>query len=161
MYSSVLPRAVQTAEIIAPSIGDGGLDLQSSCDLCEQHAGEADGLTWEDANAKYLDNEPAPFQGNPFRALAPGGETVAQFVSRAGTALHNLARRHPGETVVVACHGGVIRSAFVAFGAVALPFLASMRNENTGINEWEYDEDAGTWQLVRHNDHAHLAYLRQ
>jgi len=158
LYSSILPRAVETAEIIAPAVGH--LDVQRSCDLCEQHAGEADGLSWEQANEKYWNvgdwHSGAESWTAAFHPLAPGGESVSQFVSRAATALHRLARRHPDETAVVACHGGVIRAAFLAFAPVALSFLTHMRVENTGINEWIYDDDAGAWRLSRHNDHAHL-----
>lgn len=152
LYASILPRAVQTAEIIAPSLGS--LPVQTSCDLCEQHAGEADGLSWEEADERYL--TAGMWDDNPFRTFAPGGESVAQFVSRAGTALHDLAERHPDETVVVACHGGVIRAAYVAFGAVALPFLSAMHHDNTGITEWVRNGARPGWTLVRHNDAAHL-----
>jgi broad specificity phosphatase PhoE len=44
LYASVLPRAIETAEILAPALG--GLDVRQDCDLCEQHPGEGDGLTW-------------------------------------------------------------------------------------------------------------------
>ena len=45
-YASVLPRAIETAEIIAPALGD--LALTTDCDLCELHPGESDGMTWEE-----------------------------------------------------------------------------------------------------------------
>ena len=45
LYASVLPRAIQTAGIIAPAMGDG-LDIVTECGLCEVHPGDADGLTW-------------------------------------------------------------------------------------------------------------------
>ncbi|MGH2474966.1 MAG: histidine phosphatase family protein, partial [Candidatus Limnocylindrales bacterium] len=44
LLASVLPRAIETASIIAPGLG---LEISGQeCDLCELHTGEADGLTW-------------------------------------------------------------------------------------------------------------------
>ena len=48
---SVLPRAIETAEIIAPGLG---LEIAGrECDLCEVHTGEADGLDWEEYRVRY------------------------------------------------------------------------------------------------------------
>src|SRR6187455_1095856 len=44
LYSSIMPRAVETAQIISPALG--GLEVRSECDFCEGHPGDADGLTW-------------------------------------------------------------------------------------------------------------------
>src|SRR4051794_3726582 len=48
---SVLPRAIETASIIAPGLG---LEIAGQdCDLCEFHTGEADGVDWSEYNARY------------------------------------------------------------------------------------------------------------
>src|SRR5688500_19004874 len=48
LIASVLPRAIETAEIIAPGLG---LEVSShDCDLCEVHTGEADGVDWSQYN---------------------------------------------------------------------------------------------------------------
>ena len=44
LLSSVVPRAIETAEIIAPGLGIDAFGRD--CDLCEVHTGEADGLEW-------------------------------------------------------------------------------------------------------------------
>lgn len=73
VLASVLPRAVETASIIAPGLG---LEVRGhECDLCEVHTGEADGLTW----AEYTDRYGAfDMESEPDRVFAPEG--------RAGTA---------------------------------------------------------------------------
>ena len=43
-WTSVLPRAIESAEILAPALGFAA--AEQSCSLCEQHPGEADGLSW-------------------------------------------------------------------------------------------------------------------
>ena len=52
LYASVLPRAIETARLLAPALAgrdaDGGdraaLEPVNECGLCELHPGEADGL---------------------------------------------------------------------------------------------------------------------
>lgn len=158
LLTSVLPRAVETAEIIAPALG--GLIPKQDCDLCEIHPGEGDGLTWEEFRNRYM---PADGSRSPYRAWSPGGESWATFMARVGTSLGDVARRHRGETVVVVCHGGVIEGGFAAFGNQPLRRPFDVAIENTSITEWRRFDDAGggppeqaRWQLVRFNDAAHL-----
>ena len=50
LYSSVLPRAVETAERLRPVVGPGPKALgpvRQRCDLCELHPGDSDGMAWE------------------------------------------------------------------------------------------------------------------
>jgi probable phosphoglycerate mutase len=159
LLTSILPRAIETAEIIAPALG--GLVAKQDCDLCEIHPGEADGLTWEEFRSRYMPEGPR----DPYRVWSPGGESWANFMARVGTTLGEVAKRHAGETVVVVCHGGVIEGAFSAFGNQPLrrPFDVSL--ENTSITEWRWGDQAPLpgrppgevrWKLVRFNDAAHL-----
>lgn len=170
LLTSILPRAVQTAEIIAPALGDasrGALTAEQRCELCEIHPGKGDGLTWEEFTARYRPEGLA--SGNPYVAMAPEGESWAGFFVRVGEALLRAAADHPGETVVVVCHGGVIEGAFATLGNLALRRPFDVRIENTSLTVWSYhpaDGDLGNpghrlarWRLDRFNDTAHLAGL--
>ena len=108
LLTSILPRAIQTAEIIAPALG--GLAIEQQCELCEIHPGAGDGLTWEEFGARYRPEGLS--SGNPYKAMAPGGESWAGFFERVGDALLRAAADHAGETVVVVCHGGVVEATF-------------------------------------------------
>jgi probable phosphoglycerate mutase len=151
LLSSVLPRAVETAEILAPALGDD-LKPEQRCDLCELHMGESEGLAWEEYRARYLVEPPL----DPHAPVAPGGESLASFQERVSGALHGLVEEFPGRTVVVACHGGVIIGSLIAFFGLSVAQVAQSQIviENTGITEWTHK--AGRWRLVRHNDVAHL-----
>jgi len=152
-YSSVLRRAVQTAEMIASGVGDGQLEMVQRCDLCELHPGDADGLTWLEYSDKFGDPH---WESDPSRPIAPGGESWVDFVDRASDAVERVASVHPGETVVIACHAGVVEATMLKF----LPSVTGrlkLRTSNTSITEWEFDD--GAWRLVRYNDSAHLAEL--
>jgi probable phosphoglycerate mutase len=150
-YASVLPRAIQTAEIIAPALGD--LELRTDCDLCEMHPGECDGMTWQEFARLY----PTPdFSVEPDRPLSPGGESWSGLLRRVDTILRALADRHAGETIVITCHGGVVNASLVAFLGLAHDGTRlDLRTRNTSITEWERED--GRWRLLRYNDSAHLA----
>jgi probable phosphoglycerate mutase len=151
LYASVLPRAIETAEIIAPALGD--LDLTTDCGLCEMHPGQCDGMTWEEFARLY---PPVDFRVHPDRPISPGGESWSGFLRRVDTTLRALADRHDGETVVVACHGGVVNASMVAFLGLAHDGTRlDLRTRNTSITEWERED--GRWRLLRYNDSAHLA----
>jgi len=79
LYASILPRAVETGEIIAPALGHP--ELVSDCAFCEQHPGEADGMSWAEYTERYRE-ERTGF--DPYVADAPGQESWAEFVARGG-----------------------------------------------------------------------------
>ncbi len=150
LMASTLPRAVETAEIIAPALGRP--DIVRDCDLCELHPGEADTLGWDEYEQRYG----VDMVANPFEPMSPGGESLAEFNLRVGRALTRLVSEHEGRSVVVACHGGVVMGSMISF--LGLPSQrqasADLVVTNTSITEWERE---GRWRLVRFNDSAHLA----
>ncbi len=162
LYSSVLPRAVETAVLLAPALvadlGDGAapaaplLPIQE-CALCELHPGEADGLGWSDYTARFGVPD---WDSDPGRPIAPGGESWTGFVNRVSGALDALVARHPGSLVVVACHAGVIESSLLA----KLPVVGGLegarmqlRTLHASLTTWEVDP--GGWRLLGYNDGAH------
>jgi broad specificity phosphatase PhoE len=151
-YTSVLARAIETSEIIAPALGEA--TPQRECAWCEIHAGDAEGLTWEEFRERYpVNGDPA----DPFRTRAPGAESWAEFYVRAGTRLRRIANEHPGECVVVICHGGIIGASFVALGDLPIRKAFALTHEtvNTSLTEWRFT--GSDWRLVRYNDAAHQA----
>jgi probable phosphoglycerate mutase len=152
LVSSVLPRAIETAQIIAPGVG---LELSAQeCDLCEVHTGEADGLTWTEYGTRYGGFD---MEAEPDRAFAPGGDSWNSFHDRVSSALHRLARDHAGHTVVTVCHAGVIMASLrVLLGFPHPSTGAQMRPSNTGLTEWEHDPVLDRWTLHSFNDASHL-----
>jgi probable phosphoglycerate mutase len=154
LISSVLPRAVETAEIIAPAFGFSPSHVVKDSDLHELSPGEADGLTWDEFEKVFGD---PGMRQNPYARIAPGGESIAEFQLRVGRAFAQVAADHDGQTVVIACHGGVIDTSMVLFlGLPRFGTLAEFHTANTSITEWWRDGTDGPWRLVRYNDSAHL-----
>jgi probable phosphoglycerate mutase len=155
VYTSVLARSIETAAILAPALGGDDLVPQAECDWCEIHAGEAEGLPFDDLRKHNL---PDPAD-SAFHRRVPGAESWADCYVRLGSRLRRVAREHPGERVVVVGHGGTVGASFVALGEVPIRRGVAFTHvsANTSITEWEHD--GGDWQLVRFNDAAHLMSL--
>ena len=164
LYASVMPRAVETAQLLAPALGE--LEVRQECDFCEGHPGDADGLTWAELDERYPVE--AGWNGNTRRA--PGWETWTELGDRVARALTMLVERHPGETVVVACHGGVVVHAMFHYLGLDLDPRSRERAwiapDNTSLTEFRfarnpYEKATLPVQLVRFNDHAHLGALER
>jgi broad specificity phosphatase PhoE len=155
LLASVLPRAVETASIIAPGLG---LDISGQeCDLCEVHTGEADGLTWTEYADRYGSFD---MEAEPDRLFAPAGESWNSFHERVQRTLERVARDHAGATVVAVCHAGVIQASLrVLFGIPHPGTGARLRPTNTGLTEWEHDGSLDRWTLHSFNEAGHLARL--
>ena len=118
VVSSPLTRAMQTAEVIADALGLGPVDTED--ELRERDVGEWSGLTTEQIEARW------PGLLDEWRAgrldAIPGGE--GDITPRVVDGVRRVVSLHPGDTVLVVTHGGVIRTAERAFGAE----LSSVRN---------------------------------
>ena len=152
LLASVLPRAVQTAEILAPA-----LDLplaRQECGLCEVHTGEADGLTWTEYTHRFGLFE---MEAEPERVFAPGGESWICFHKRVQQMFEQMAEEFAEQTVVAVCHGGVISASIrVLFGIPHPDTSTQLRPTNTGLTEWEHDPAIGRWTLHSFNERPHL-----
>jgi broad specificity phosphatase PhoE len=157
LYSSTLPRARETAGYVARALD---LTVQFDDDLQELRPGEADGLSVADWRARYGWADRSFADWDPFRAFAPGGESWAGFLLRAGTALDRIASRHPDETVVAVCHGGVLEASLaLAFGLSGTVDRVGFAPLNTSVTHWSQRPGAGgrpRWTLVSFNDASHL-----
>ena len=155
LISSTLPRARETAEIIAPALG---LPIIWDDDVQEMRPGVADGMSLDEFRERF--GIPST-EREPFRPLAPGGENWGRFMLRVATALDRIARQHRDKSVVIVCHGGVIEGSFVYFfGLNSLAGLPVRFNtHNTSITHWKHDppgDPSPRWRLMRYNDDAHL-----
>ena len=151
LYSSTLPRAIETAALLQPALGDGTLSAVEDCDLCELHPGQADALTWQEVIDRFGVPE---WDADPGQVIAPGGESWTGFVARAAGGVQELALRHPGQLVVAAVHAGVIEATMIAF--LQIPPHAHRRGWarvlHGSLTEWEWVPGEARWVLLRFND---------
>lgn len=155
VYTSNLARAIETADIITPALGD--TPRVNECDWCEIRAGVAEGLTYAEFREQH---RPVGDSEDPYRGRTPeGGESWAEFYVRAGTRLRRIADEHPNQRIVVVAHGGIIGASFVALGDLPMRMATDIAYEtiNTSMTEWRWT--GSDWRLVRFNDAAHLAAM--
>ncbi len=156
---STMPRARQTGEILAPALQ---LPIIFDDDVQELRLGEAEGLTYAEFREKFGNPD---FELEPFRPIAPGGESWGQFVLRTGAALHRITHEHEGKTIVVVCHGGVIDTSFLYFfnmGTMVFPPVHFF-TRNTSITHWRrdtFENGVKHWRLVCYNDDFHVRDLK-
>ena len=154
LISSDFRRAMETAELISPAVGGGETVIDA--DFGEHDPGpEIDGMTF----AQYIDRFGTPdWNDDPHQEVFPGGETVAEFRERIGSALERTIREYSGERVIVCCHGGVIDVVFRQLLRTPLSGSFELHTLNTSITEFRSGRD-GMWRLARYNDAAHLSGL--
>lgn len=154
LYSSAYPRAIQTAEIIAPALG--GLAVTVEEGFGEHDPGpQCDGLSFEE----FVDRHGRPdWEADPWAVTFPGGETIAEFHHRVGATVRRVVDAHPDQTVVVACHGGVVDAVLRQALRTAPTGVFEVHTVNTSLTEL-VQVRLGRWRLVRYNDAAHLAGL--
>lgn len=98
VFSSPLTRAIQTAQAI-------GMDVTILDGLREMHAGEWDGLTFDQIRVRYPDLYAARAV-DPTLPL-PGAEDPTAALTRFSAAMETAARTSSGDFAVVS-HGGII-----------------------------------------------------
>ncbi len=104
VLSSDLSRALTTGRIIAEALG---LPLTSDPGLRETNVGEAEGLIWADAKARF--GEELTERWYDGDTAFPGGETGVATLTRGLAALRRFALAHPYRRIGVSSHGAMLR----------------------------------------------------
>lgn len=153
LVASAYPRARETAEIIAPALG---LDVTVEPGFGEHDPGpDCDGMTFRE----FVDRYGMPdWESDPYSETFPGGETIAEFDLRTGSALSRLLAEQRGGTVVVVCHGGVIDGLIRFMLRTARTGIFELHTKNTSLTELAQVRP-DRWRMLRYNDAAHLAGL--
>lgn len=153
LVSSAYPRARETAEILAPVLGR---DVLVEPGFGEHDPGpDCDGMAFQE----FVDRFGMPdWESDPFAVTFPGGETIAEFDLRVGTAFSRLLREHAGGTLVIVCHGGVIDRLVRTALRTARTGIFELHTMNASLTEIVRVRP-DRWRMIRYNDVAHLAGL--
>lgn len=153
IYASDLARARQTAEAVAQQLG---LEVQLEPRLRERGFGLFEGLTWAEIETRWPAESERWRRRDP-QFAAQGGESLQDFYARAVAAVEVLASRHPGQTVLIVAHGGVLDCLYRAAARQSLQAARTWTLGNASINRLLYSQSGLT--LVGWNDDNHLAGL--
>ncbi|HEX5688133.1 MAG TPA: histidine phosphatase family protein [Ideonella sp.] len=147
---SDLVRARDTAQAVADRTG---LALNTDAGLRERHFGIFQGHTyaeverlWPEESARWRRREPD--------FGAEGGETLQGFYDRCVATASRLAEAHPGRTLLLVTHGGVLDCLYRAASRVELNAPRTWELANTGVNRLLYTPQGFT--LVGWGDTQHL-----
>jgi len=152
LYASDLLRAAETAEIIGQA-----LDLQPQPDprLRELDVGGWSGLTIEEIAERFPEQYEA--WQNHEHIRPGGGEMFREMQQRAAAALEEIAGAHPGQTVCLVTHGGIVfalRGHARGQGLGPELFQGLPPNRNTAVTTLHRQD--GRWRVGLLMDAGHL-----
>lgn len=150
VYSSDLLRARDTAQEIASR---HGLEVHADIDLREVNYGKWEGLS----EAQLLEQYPQEWiarQNDPWNIATLEGENHAQMWARVLPKWNALLEKHPGKTVVLVAHNGLLR--ILICSLLGMPFGNFKRicTSNGGITRIEFRD--GKVLLESLNETSHL-----
>jgi broad specificity phosphatase PhoE len=128
-YASPMKRVQQT---LAPVLKNGAPAPTILPGLREVDFGDWTGFNWEQVQEKF-GVHPYDWLDEIELGAVPNGETGLQFRARVEPCLFEIIRRHPGGTVAVFCHGGVIRMMLAILLELPLPRTNSFEIEYASI----------------------------
>ena len=137
VYSSDLQRAVKGARIIGKRLSINPVMVH---DLRELNLGRWEGLTREEAVAKYPEEA-----GFSFKELATSkvkeGESLIDLRARVIPALEGILERHARQSVCIVAHGGVNRVILSEAMKLSLDNFFSIEQDYGCLNIIDYLED--------------------
>lgn len=141
-----LSRTRRTAETIVAH-GYPPVELGLEPGLTEQSLGEWQGLPHHELPAKLL--HPA----HAFWPLAglekpPGGESMAEVITRVGATIERLAETHAGRDVVIISHGGAIRGAIAHALSIGPDNALHMSIQNLSLSRLQRSAEGWRVQCV-------------
>ena len=150
IYSSDLLRALETAQAVASGSGRA---IVTDTGLRERGFGEFEGLTFKEIEQRWPDQSARWRRRDPEFGPA-GGEVLHDFYARSVATVTRLAAAHPGQTIAVVAHGGVMDCLYRAATRLALDAPRSWQRGNASINRLLHSPQGFT--LVGWSDTYHL-----
>ncbi len=157
IYSSDLPRAIETASPLAQL---SGVEIQSAEAFRERSVGVMEGLTFEEAAEQHPEQYGALLRRD-FEHVLLGGESYRQTLDRASQKLDEVIEEHRGGRIVIFTHTGTICILVLhLMGALDAPELKPVwiATSNCGISRFDLRND-GFVRVIAINDTRHLEGL--
>jgi 2,3-bisphosphoglycerate-dependent phosphoglycerate mutase len=150
IYSSDLQRALATAQALAERTG---APLRTDAQLRERGFGIFEGHTYADIE-RLWPVETARWRRREPGAGPEGGEPLEGFYERCVLTVCSLAARHPGQTIAIVAHGGVLDCLYRAAVGAELAAPRGWQLGNAAINRLLFNGER--LSLVGWSDQAHL-----
>lgn len=154
VYTSPMPRAMQTAEAVGEA---HGLTAQPFDGLLDIDFGQWQGHSPEELEKRYPELLRA-WVNAPHTVQFPGGESLDDVRDRVVSGLDQVLQRHPGQTVAMVGHTVVNRVLLCAVLALGNDHFWQLQQETCAVNVFETEGDE-TFTIVVLNDTCHLQDL--
>lgn len=151
IYASDLARAHHTALAVGRATG---LPVATHTGLRERAFGEYEGHTYQEIEARWPEGSERWRRREPDFRPGTHGESLRVFYDRCVTTAAGLAAAHPGQTIVLVAHGGVMDCLYRAASRADLQAARSWQLGNASVNRLLYAE--GGFTLVGWSDTSHL-----
>jgi probable phosphoglycerate mutase len=156
IVASDLARAWMTG---APLADARGLAMRPEPRLRERSFGIFEGKTLDEIAAEHPD-ELAAWRSRDVDWQVPGGESGTEFIARVLAALHDIALAHPGSTVAVVTHGGVLDVVYRNARQLTWDAPREHLMLNASINRLQAQAAPLRLRIVDWGDVAHLEQSR-
>jgi broad specificity phosphatase PhoE len=133
IYVSPMKRAQQTLAPLASHCAKPPVELP---EFREVDFGEWTGLTWEQVHAMHGVSA-FDWLDRIERGAIVGAETGAGFRARVEPALKQIIADHPGQSVAIVCHGGVVRMMLSILLELPLPKMANFEIDYASVTQVE------------------------
>jgi broad specificity phosphatase PhoE len=136
IVTSPLPRARQSAEIIAAGIGR--VAVSEDQELSEVQYGRWEGMVFDDL---IKDPEYVRYRERPLDHPTPGGETILHVQSRGVEAIARAVGANPGKRILFVSHGDIIRTVLTHFMGLELSQFRRLRIDNATFSGFQLAGD--------------------
>ena len=155
IFSSPLSRAIETA---LPLAIPRNLEVGILPGFIEWGAGKWEGMHFDELKETFPD-EYYDWKNDIAHLTMSGGESAYAVRERMGKAIEELASQYKGKTVLVACHGGVIKTVPSYFSNCDDDiFRCTHVPGNCSITEVVFEDGVG--RVTRYSDDSHLGEFK-
>lgn len=150
VYCSDLGRTQQT---IQPYLRKTGATAVLCPRLRERHLGVLQGFTAAESSSRVPDVY-ARFHAREPEYVVPQGESIRDVFERTRQRFEDLARDHPGQSILVVTHGGILDVLNRFVRGISLDHQRDFTVYNSSINRIRHED--GQWSIEKWGDISHL-----
>ena len=150
VYSSDLTRAYETVRPLAEKLG---LPIKTDERLREIDVGNWKGIPYDEVK-NHFPEQFAAYKEDPCGITFDGGENYSDVMKRAKEAIEDIAAENEGKTVIVATHGGLIRSLRVVCENICRKEMKDLPTvPNASLSLAVYDNGKLAFESIGYDDY--------
>ena len=151
IFSSPLPRAMETACAIAQPLG---LEPSPVDALREMEIGQMEGLTGREMEERFPEFT-VRWRQDPSSVSMPGGESFSQLQARAWVVVEEVSKRHIEDTVVFVSHHFTLQTILCSVLGLPLSRVRTLRVDLASLSTVELRDGVSRLHLL--NDRCHIS----